>query len=86
MGLFAFCDDELHLEEPQGRRRVKLVCQAQELMEKPLASDNHFRSESCTRHPEALLGRHVDLVEVGAVRNPYVRRAIELSRQRLYAA
>jgi uncharacterized protein len=35
---------------------------------------------------EALLGRHVDLVEVGAVRNPYLRRGIEASRQVLYAA
>jgi len=35
---------------------------------------------------EALLGRHVDLVEVGAVRNPYLCRGIEASRQVLYAA
>jgi predicted nucleotidyltransferase len=35
---------------------------------------------------EALLGRHVDLVEVGAVRNPYLRVGIEASRQLLYAA
>ena len=35
---------------------------------------------------EALLGRRVDLVEVGAVRNPYLREGIEASRQLLYAA
>ena len=35
---------------------------------------------------EALLGRRVDLVEVGAVRNPYLRHGIEASRQLLYAA
>lgn len=35
---------------------------------------------------EALLGRRVDLVEVGAVRNPYLGRGIEASRQLLYAA
>ena len=35
---------------------------------------------------EALLQRHVDLVEVGAVRNPYLRRGIEESRELVYAA
>ena len=35
---------------------------------------------------EALLGRHVDLVEGSAVRNPYLRQAIEASRQLVYAA
>jgi predicted nucleotidyltransferase len=35
---------------------------------------------------EALLGRRIDLVEVGAVRNPYLREGIEESRQLLYAA
>ncbi len=35
---------------------------------------------------EALLGRRVDLVEVSAVRNPYLRQGIESSRQLLYAA
>jgi uncharacterized protein len=35
---------------------------------------------------EALLGRNVDLVEVSAVRNPYLREGIEASRQLLYAA
>ena len=35
---------------------------------------------------EALLGRRVDLVEVSAVRNPYLRQGIESSRQLLYVA
>ena len=35
---------------------------------------------------EALLQRPVDLVEVGAVRNPYLRRGIEESRELVYAA
>ena len=35
---------------------------------------------------EALLGRPVDLVMPGAVRNPYVRADIERSRRPLYAA
>ena len=35
---------------------------------------------------EALLRRRVDLVELGAVRNPYLRRGIEESRELDYAA
>ena len=35
---------------------------------------------------EALLQRQIDLVEVGAVRNPYLRRGIEESRELVYAA
>ena len=35
---------------------------------------------------EALLQQQVDLVEVGAVRNPYLRRGIEESRELVYAA
>jgi predicted nucleotidyltransferase len=35
---------------------------------------------------EALLGRRVDLVELGAVRNPYLLRGIEESRELVYAA
>jgi predicted nucleotidyltransferase len=35
---------------------------------------------------EALLQRRVDLVEAGAVRNPYLRRGIEESRELVYAA
>jgi predicted nucleotidyltransferase len=35
---------------------------------------------------ESLFGRQVDLVMLQAVRNPYVRAAIERDRQLLYAA
>src|SRR5690242_14302529 len=35
---------------------------------------------------EELLQRRIDLVEVGAVRNPYLRRGIEESRELVYAA
>ena len=35
---------------------------------------------------EQLFGRHVDLVEPDAVRNPYFRRAIEARQETLYAA
>jgi predicted nucleotidyltransferase len=34
----------------------------------------------------ALIGRPVDLLEAGALRNPYVRRTIEQDREVLYAA
>jgi predicted nucleotidyltransferase len=35
---------------------------------------------------EALLDRKVDLVELSAVRNPYLRASIEQSRENVYAA
>ena len=35
---------------------------------------------------EALLRRRIDLLELGAVRNPYLRRGIEESRELVYAA
>jgi uncharacterized protein len=35
---------------------------------------------------EALLGRPVDLVESGALRNPYLRASIERSAERVFAA
>jgi hypothetical protein len=35
---------------------------------------------------EALLVRPIDLVEAGAVLNPYLRRGIEQSRELVYAA
>jgi len=35
---------------------------------------------------EALFGRRVDLVEPSPIRNQYLRRSIEASRQTLYAA
>lgn len=65
----------------------------------PVGSDLDFAVEfasmSPTEHAEAyfgllddlesLFGRRVDLVEVGAVRNPYLRREIESAQQTLYA-
>ena len=35
---------------------------------------------------EELLGRSVDLVEPGAVRNPYLKTSIEASRESVFAA
>jgi uncharacterized protein len=35
---------------------------------------------------EVLLGRKVDLVELSAVRNPYLKASIEQSRENVYAA
>ena len=35
---------------------------------------------------EALIGRRIDLVEVSAVRDPYLLRGIEESRELVYAA
>jgi hypothetical protein len=35
---------------------------------------------------EALFGRPVDLVEAGAVRNPYLKASIEQNRENVYAA
>lgn len=42
--------------------------------------------DAVKRDFEALLGRHVDLVEAGAVRNPFVLRQIDQERELLYAA
>ncbi len=35
---------------------------------------------------EGLFGRRVDFVEIGAVRNPYLRRSIEEEQETVYAA
>ena len=35
---------------------------------------------------EELFGRRVDLVEIGAVRNPYLRQSIEEEQETVYAA
>ena len=42
--------------------------------------------DAARRDFEALLGRPVDLVQAGAVRNPFVLRQIEQERELLYAA
>jgi len=66
----------------------------------PARSDLDFVVEFEREHPlggleiyfglkealEALFGRKVDLVSEGAVRNPYLRRSIDESRETVYAA
>jgi predicted nucleotidyltransferase len=67
----------------------------------PLRSDIDFLVEFDRSHPdalslktfmrlkealEALFGRSVDLVETGAVRNPYLKADIERSRESLFEA
>jgi hypothetical protein len=66
----------------------------------PQKSDIDFLVEfdrSAPQHPfdayfglkealEELFGRPVDLVEAGAVRNPYLKASIEQSRENVYAA
>ncbi|HEU0155554.1 MAG TPA: nucleotidyltransferase family protein [Stellaceae bacterium] len=67
----------------------------------PERSDLDFLVEFDRAHPDALslrtyfglkegleglLGRPVDLVEPGAVRNPYLKASIEGSREPVYAA
>lgn len=42
--------------------------------------------DAVRRDFEAVLGRRVDLVQSGAVRNPFVLRQIEQERELLYAA
>lgn len=42
--------------------------------------------DAARRDFEAVLGRRVDLVQAGAVRNPFVLRQIERERELLYAA
>ena len=52
-----------------------------------LSSDEHARSYfALLNELERVFGRKVDLVEVSAVRNPYIRRNIEDSRVTVYAA
>ena len=49
----------------------------------------HEHAESYFRllgNLEDLFARRVDLVEIGAVRNPYLRREIDTGQQTLYAA
>lgn len=66
----------------------------------PAASDIDFLVEfdrAAPQHPfdayfglkealEELFGRPVDLVEAGAVRNPYLKASIEQSRENVFAA
>ena len=53
----------------------------------PMSPDEHARSYfGLLKELEHLFHRKVDLVEVSAVRNPYIRRNIESSQVSLYAA
>ena len=53
----------------------------------PMSPDEHARSYfGLLQELEGLFHRKVDLVEVSAVRNPYIRRNIESSQVSLYAA
>jgi len=53
----------------------------------PMSPDEHARSYlGLLKELEHLFQRKVDLVEVSAVRNPYIRRNIESSQVSLYAA
>src|SRR5882724_6752005 len=45
--------------------------------------DSYFRLKEALQE---LFGRPVDLVEAGAVRNPYLKASIEQSRKNVYAA
>jgi uncharacterized protein len=50
---------------------------------KAMSFDTYFDLKEAL---EALLGRAVDLVEAGAVRNPYLKASIERSRQPVFGA
>lgn len=53
----------------------------------PTSPDEHARSYfGLLKELQHLFQRKVDLVEVSAVRNPYIRRNIESSQVSLYAA
>jgi hypothetical protein len=53
----------------------------------PLAPGEHARRYFALQSElERLFGDKVDLVEAEAVKNPYVRREIEATRETLYAA
>jgi len=49
-------------------------------------ADHYERYFGLLEDLEALFGRHVDLVEESAMRNPYFVREVQASRQSLYAA
>ena len=83
------------------RRRLDLFGSAARGDFDPQRSDVHFLVEFDRTHPDALslrtyfglkealeglLGRPVDLVEPGAVRNPYLKASIEGSREPVFAA
>jgi predicted nucleotidyltransferase len=49
----------------------------------PRRFDNYFEF---LHELEKLFGRHVDLVEVGGLRNPYFIREVNATKRRIYAA
>ncbi|MGO1561989.1 hypothetical protein CZ771_06800 [Actinomycetales bacterium JB111] len=49
----------------------------------PRTLDHYFRFKSAL---ETVVDRPVDLVEVGALRNPFIIESIEASKEELYAA
>ncbi len=82
-------------------RRLDLFGSAARQDFDPEKSDIDFLVEFDRRHPdalsfktyfqlkeslEALLGRPVDLVEPGAIRNPYLKASIERSREPFFEA
>ena len=53
----------------------------------PMAPELHARAYfGLLEDLEELFGRRVELVEIRAVRNPYLRRSIEEEQETLYAA
>ena len=54
-----------------------------DLSSAPATLDQYFDFRDALR---GALGRSVDLVETGAVRNPYLRAAIDRSRELIYAS
>lgn len=53
----------------------------------PMPPDEHACSYfGLRRELEEMFKRKIDLVEVSAIRNPYIRRNIESSQVSLYAA
>lgn len=45
--------------------------------------DTYFSAKAAL---ESLLGREVDLVEIGALRNPFLQREVEAQRETVYAS
>ena len=53
----------------------------------PMPAGGHSKSYfGLLRELELLFGRTVDLVEAGAIHNPYVLRSVEAEQKTLYAA
>jgi hypothetical protein len=61
-----------------------LICWSNSIANTPKRS--HSRPFGLKEALEALLGRPVDLVEAGAVRNPYLKAGIDGSREPVFEA